>query len=401
MHGYGSGFGGGYGNEPELPDPERVDPAALTALLVRHGWQRRGGESGRYTRWTPPGGPAHRGTATSLLVPAANGYGDYADLLGEALTALARSGAPSAREVLLALAVPGDEIHWRRDVPGIAGAVPWTAAEQLRGAARAMLMAAARAARGSAGYFGQRHEQHAAGYLEQVLIGPSPGAHLLTAYAPAPDGRTATITLFSALQAAREAVDYQRATGRMEAFDAAVDAGVCHELVESVAHLVRDTEGCEITLAWSPAAGFPPGIAARPEPVEFSPGDLPALQQAADRYVAAEPPVPVQVTGTVIRLRSGRPASGGTVRLRVLAGADVRQVRVRLDEDGYRVAARAHLAGLPIRVGGRLESRGGFRHLTAATAVTELQVDESDRDRLLKSLHEPVDPFQPPCAADG
>ncbi|MCQ4082743.1 hypothetical protein NGB36_19580 [Streptomyces sp. RB6PN25] len=375
--------------EPELPDPERVDPEVLTALLVRHGWERRGGESGRYTRWTPPGASGTRyGTGTSLLVPAAHGYGDYSDLLGEALTALARSGAPSARDVLLELAVPGDEICWRREVPQIAGAVPWTAADQLRGAARAMLTSAARAARGTAAYFGQRHGRYADTYLDQVLIGPANGGHLLTAYAPAPDGRAVTGTLLRALQATRDAIDYQRATGGMEAFDAAVGLGVCHELVESVVHLVRDTEGVEIALSWSPSAGLPTGMAAHPEPVDFSPGDLPALQRASARFVRAEPPVPVQVTGTVVRLRSTRPAGGGTVRLRVLAGADVRHIRVRLTEDAYRVAVHAHLAGLPLRVSGKLESRGGFRRMTGATGVAPVPVEEEEREALLKSLHE-------------
>ncbi|MGW7008605.1 hypothetical protein ACWGCW_38955 [Streptomyces sp. NPDC054933] len=379
--------------EVELPDPERVDPEVLTALLARHGWQRRGGESGRYTRWTPPGSGARRGVAaSSLLVPAGRAYGDYADLVGEALTALAHSGAPSAREVLLALSVPGDEIRWRRDVPRCAGAVPWTAAEQLRAAVRGMLTAAARAAQGRAGYFGERYGRYATAYLEQVLIGPSSGGHLVTAYAPAPDGRSVTMTLLRALQAARDAVDYQRATGRLEAFDAAVELGVCHELVTAVAHLVRDSEGAEIALAWSPAAGLPLGVAARPEPVEFSPGDLPALQQAAARYAAAEPPVSVTVIGTVVRLRSTRAASGGAVRLRVLGGADVRQIRMRLAADDYRVAAHAHLVGLPIRVSGRLECRGGFRRLTGAAGVTPLHVDDAERDRLLKSLQETGEP---------
>lgn len=37
-----------------LPDPARVDPAVLGALLARHGWHRRGGGAGPYSRWAPP-----------------------------------------------------------------------------------------------------------------------------------------------------------------------------------------------------------------------------------------------------------------------------------------------------------------------------------------------------------
>ncbi|MDF9812144.1 hypothetical protein [Streptomyces sp. SPB162] len=412
-------------DEPALPDPERVDPAVLTALLARHGWERRGGAPGRYSRWTPPGGAGRlphlqgsaadagptAGSGTSLLVPEGRprrgratdaGYADHTDLLGEALTALARSAAPSAREVLLALTVPGDEIRWRRDVPRVGDAVPWTTAEQLRAGARAMLLAAARGARQAAGYFGERHGPHAAGFLEQVLVGPVTGGHLLTAYTPVPDGRPVTSTLLRALQAARDAVDFQRATGGMEAFDAAVDLGVCHELAEALVRLVRGTEGMEVAFAWSPAAAGPPGgFGGRPEPVEFSPGDLPALEAASARYLRREPSIPVRVTGTVVRLRRPTPSGGGSVRLRVLAGADVRQVRVRLDEAAYRIAAHAHLVGLPIRVSGQLESRGGFRRLTEAVGVTPVQVDEAERDRLLKSLHGGVDTFEDACGGDS
>ncbi|MEU1620353.1 hypothetical protein ACFZAU_27125 [Streptomyces sp. NPDC008238] len=379
------------------PDPERVDPGVLVALLVRHGWRRRGGAPGRYTRWTPPGEPGSA-ARTSLLVPerrtSGARYADHAELLGEALDALARCGEPSAREVLTALAVPGDEVRWHREPPPAAGAaVPWTAAEQLRAAARAMLMSAARAERDRFGYFGARHTGHADAFLERVLVGDAPG-HQLTAYAPVPDGRATVTTLLRALQATRDAVDYQRTTGGMEAFDAAVGLGVCHELADSLIRMVRGTEGVAVTLAWSPSAGPPAGFATVPEPVEFSPGDLPALEAASDRYVREEPSVDVRVTGTVTRLRRPRPSGGGTIRLRVLAGADVRHIRVRLPEEGYRIAAQAHLVGLPVRLSGRLERRTGFRHLTHPSAPAPVHVDEADRDRLLKALHGGVDTFE-------
>lgn len=93
---------GPWADSQGTPDPGRVDPRVLGALLARHGWRRRGGAAGRYSRWTPPGS----GTGTSLLVPESRAFPDCEDLLGEALTALARSATPSAREVLTGLAVP-------------------------------------------------------------------------------------------------------------------------------------------------------------------------------------------------------------------------------------------------------------------------------------------------------
>ncbi|MEU6367686.1 hypothetical protein ABZ876_18555 [Streptomyces sp. NPDC046931] len=383
-------------NQP--PAPDQVDPAVLSALLHRHGWQRRGGAPGRYGRWTPPG-PGSSGT--SLLVPESRAFPDSDDLLGEALLALSRSGSPSARDVLVGLSMPSDEIHWWRDVPtGPLGTAPWTVEDELRSAARRMLLAGALATRARAGYYGARHRRPAAESLDNVLVGAAPGGRRLTAFVPVATGRPFVVRLHQALYAAREAVDYQRATGGMEAFDAAVEAGVSHELTEALVALVRGCEGARIAVEWAPAAGVPEGGATPAEPVEFSPGDLPVLREAGARYLREEPSVPVRITGAVVRLRRSGPRGEGTVRLRVIAGAEVPHVRMTLDEEAYRTAGHAHLVGLPVRVQGRLESRGGFRRLVDASEVAPVQVDEAERDRLMKSLQEnakDADFFGEPC----
>ncbi|MFD3658650.1 hypothetical protein [Streptomyces sp. NPDC058620] len=385
----------------DIPDPALVDPAVLGALLDRHGWQRRGGAAGRYSRWTPPG-PS--GGAMSLLVPETAAFPDSEDLIGEALTALARSAAPSARDVLVSLAVPSDEIRWWRDVPesaaGAAGAAGWTEDEHLRSAARQILLAGALAVRAPAGYHGNRHRRKAQAALDGTLVGPAPGGRRLTAFVPVASGRAVAVQLYQALHATREAVDYQRATGGMDAFDTAVAAGVSRELTEAVIALVRGSEGAGIALEWAPAAGTPEGCPARPAPVEFSPGDLPALRRAGARYLQDEPAVPVRITGAVVRMRRSGPRGAGIVRLSVLAGAEVAHVRMELDEEAYRIAGHAHLVGLPIRVEGRLESRGGFRRLSGASQVAPVQVDETERDRLMKSLQENLDFFEEACTGE-
>ncbi|WSQ07815.1 hypothetical protein OG604_08665 [Streptomyces sp. NBC_01231] len=383
------------------PDPADVDPAVLGALLRRHGWQRRGGAAGRYGRWTPPG-PG--GGGTSLLVPESRAFPDSDDLLGEALVALSRSGAPSAREVLVSLAVPSDEIRWWRDAPaGPAGAVPWTVEEQLRAAARQMLLAGALATRARAGYYGARYRRTAAASLENVLVGSAAEGRRLTAFVPVGTGRPLAVRLHHALFAAREAIDYQRATGGMDAFDGAVAAGVSRELTESLITLVRGTEGARISVEWAPAAGVPDGCAAPVEAVEFSPGDLPVLREAGARFLREEPSVPVRITGAVVRMRRSGPRGEGSVRLRVITGAEVPHVRLTLDEESYRIAGHAHLVGMPVRVLGRLESRGGFRRLTDASEVVPVQVDEAERDRLMKSLQETAEItafFEEACGGD-
>ncbi|GAA2979510.1 hypothetical protein [Streptomyces fulvorobeus] len=384
-----------------VPDPALVDPAVLGALLGRHGWRRRGGAPGRYSRWTPPG-PA--GGTTSLLVPETAAFPDSEDLIAEALTALAGSAHPSARDVLVGLAVPSDEIRWWRDVPesaaGAAGAAGWSEDEHLRSAARQILLAGALAVRAPAGYHGDRHRRKARAALDTTLVGPAPGGRRLTAFVPVASGRAVAVRLHHALHATREAVDYQRATGGMDAFGSAVAAGVSRELTEAVIALVRGSEGAGVAVEWAPAAGTPDGCPARPEPVEFSPGDLPALRRAGARYLRDEPAAAVRITGAVVRMRRSGPRGPGIVRLRVLAGAEVAHVRMELDEEAYRIAGQAHLVGLPIRVEGRLESRGGFRRLSGASQVAPVQVDETERDRLMKSLQENLDFFEEACAGE-
>ncbi|WP_037802314.1 hypothetical protein, partial [Streptomyces resistomycificus] len=339
----------------------------------------------RYGRWTPPGPGAG---ATSLLVPESRAFPDSEDLLAEALLALARSGTPSAREVLVSLAVPSDEIRWWQDVPtGPAEVTAWTVEEQLRAAARQMLLAGALATRARAGYYGARYRRTAAASLADVLVGSASGGRL-TAFAPVATARPLAVRLHQALYAAREAVDYQRATGGMDAFDGAVEAGVSRELTEALIALVRGTEGARVGVDWAPAAGVPAGCAARAEAVEFSPGDLPVLREAGARYLRAEPSVPVRITGAVVRMHRSGARGEGSVRLRVIAGAEIPHLRLTLDEESYRIAGHAHLVGLPVRVHGRLESRGGFRRLTDASGVAPVQVDEAERDRLMKSLQD-------------
>lgn len=242
------------------------------------------------------------------------------------------------------------------------------------------------ATRARAGYHGARYRRAAAALLEDVLVGPASGGRGLAAFVPVTPGRPLTVRLHQVLRAAREAIDRARAAGGTHAFDEAVEAGVSHELTEALAALVQGTRGARVAVAWAPAAGVPGGCSTGAEPVEFSPGDLPVLREAGARYLRAEPSVPVRITGTVVRMSRSGPAGAGTVRLRVLAGADVPHVRTTLDEEAYRIAGHAHLMGLPMRVHGRLESRGGFRRLTGAGGVAPVRLDDAERDRLAKAL---------------
>ncbi|MFE2677452.1 hypothetical protein [Streptomyces hygroscopicus] len=145
-----------------------------------------------------------------------------------------------------------------------------------------------------------------------------------------------------------------------------------------------------MVLDGAPAAGAPPGFAARPAPVGFSPGGLPGLRAAGARCVRHEPSVPCGSPARVVRLRRTGPGGPGTLP-RGLSGTDAAQVRITLDGDGCRIAGHARPVGLPIRGPGRLGSRGGFRRLGRVTGVTPVRVDRAGRDRPVTWLQESLD----------
>lgn len=299
-----------------------------------------------------------------------------------------------------------DAVHCRRALPDGNRAAASRARQKLTGGGRAMLRAAALATyarHGRHGFYGARYERRAERFLEGVPLdqGASDDGRRLTALTAGPDGREVSLTLHRSLRATREAVTRYRRTGEMDGFDGAVRLGVCQELTEALHQLVRGTEGVRIWVSWSQAEGPPEGTAARPAPVSFGPDDLPVLRQAGRRFVEREPAQRVRFTGAVVRLRRADPSGAGSVRLRVLAGVDVAQVRARLGERDYRTAVYAHLTGLPLSVAGTLESRGGFRRVADPRSVAPVPVGGASRARLLASLHSGCGAFEDELADGG
>ena len=187
----------------------------------------------------------------------------------------------------------------------------------------------------------------------------------------------------------------------MDAFDGAVEAGVSRELTEALIALVRGTEGARIAVEWAPAAGVPDGCAAGAEPVEFSPGDLPVLREAGARYLREEPSVPVRITGTVVRMRRSGPRGDGQ---RTAAGAGRRRGPARPADP--RRGGLPHRRPRPPRRTAGAGAAAGWRAGAASggspapAGSSPVQVDEAERDRLMKSLQENVDFFEEACGGD-
>ncbi|MET7640533.1 hypothetical protein [Streptomyces sp. NPDC005438] len=238
-------------------------------------------------------------------------------------------------------------------------------ARQLVAAATEMLRAGALATHRRVGYHGARHGERANRLLERAEPPRAEGGEVTAGLSEEP-GRGVLVTLLAALRALRRGLDGHRDAGELTGLDRAVEEGACQELTESLVRLLKETDTIRIRVRWSPPG--PSEVEPEPE-LTFTRDDLAPLQLAGQRYVRDEPAQPVRVTGQVVRLRRAEADGPGSVRLRVLEGAEVEQVRMGLDPDAYGTAVRAHLRGVPIRVSGTLESRSGFRRITGAHAV--------------------------------
>ena len=272
--------------------------------------------------------------------------------------------------------VPSDEIRWWRDVPtGPARAPPpGPSQEQLRSAARQMLLAGALATRARAGLLRRpppAHRRRVPGRASSSA--PHPAAAGLTAFVPV--GTRPRRSPYACTTPCTPPARPSTTSGPPAAWTPstrAVEAGVSRELTEALIALVRGYGGRpHRASSGRRRPGSPTGVRAparagrvlarRPARAARGRRPLPArraLRAGAD-HRRGGPDAPV-----------GAARATGTVRLRVLAGRrgparpGRRWTRSRTGSPGH-----AHLVGLPIRVHGRLESRGGFRRLTDAADV--------------------------------
>ena len=297
------------------PDPAQVDPAVLGALLrpARLAAARRSRGPLRAAGRRP--GPARAAPACSCRRAAPSPTARTCSARRSSRWPAAR--APSAREVLVGLAVPSDEIRWWRDVPaGPARAPrPGPSQEQLRArrppdAARRGARHARRGPATTAPGTGGRPQ---ASLEERPGRRRAPGGRRLTAFVPVgerprrrrpastrpctPPARPPTTSgPPAAWRPSTRAVE----AGRQPRADRGADrAGARHG-----GRPDRRRVGAR-------RPGSPRGARRRPEPVEFSPGDLPALREAGARYLREEPSVPVRITGAVVRMRRSGPRGDG------------------------------------------------------------------------------------------
>ena len=386
--------------EPIRPSPKRSTPPSSAPCCA--GTAGSGaGEPPDATAAGPHRGPAAAAPACSC--PRAGPSPTATTCSARPSSRSPAAARPSAREVLVGLAVPSDEIRWWRDVPtGPAGAASWTVEEQLRAAARQMLLAGALATRARAGYYGARHRRTAA-----RLPGERPGRRRPPADAASPrscpsrTGRPLAVRLHQALYAAREAIDYQRATGGMDAFDARRRGGRQPRADGGPGRPGARHGGRADRRRVVARRGGPRGLRG-PRRTRRVLARRPARAARGRRPLSARGAVRA---GPDHRHR-GPDAQVGAARRgrRTAAGAGRRRGPARPDDPGR--GGVPDRRATPTWSACRCGCTAGWRAAAAsggstdASGVVPVQVDEAERDRLMKSLQENLDFFEEACSED-
>ncbi|MEJ7634431.1 hypothetical protein [Aeromicrobium sp.] len=372
---------------------------SVTALLRHFAWARVAARDGLYEVWRPEDDPTDD---LEVVVPLDPNRGDFGALLQRAKSQVLRTYGESARQAdelfILRSRASLDSTQWLKETPFDAGLIGWEEGERLYGAARATLVAAAKAAREPRKYHGNASAFVAKNFLEQSLMGQTEiGSFVVTAHTPAGrrfhltkksedaalskprdtetrSGRDIIDVFERALEAVRGGLDEYRKAPRIEVFEELVDEGVSYELTKALAELSSNGDaGVEIVRhAFDGSPEIPP------KTFHLTSEESQVLGHVAT--VFAEDPEPREVTllGEVTFLSHSSDDPAHVIRLLVEDGADARMARVRLSADEYQQALEAHRRDARIRISGSLEREGNINWLYNARDLRVVPHTETD-----------------------
>jgi len=175
---------------------------------------------------------------------------------------------------------------------------------------------------------------------------------------PVPFERRVTETLMIASRKTADAAAEAGATGNLEPFQRAVDAGVSANLCQAYADLFVDRpySALEVSVTWSGNRRPPANSIA---PVRFTRETAPVLLAASRELKALAPRDAFDLEGYVVALAGDNVREeGGTVTVAAEVDGGTRRVRVALPSADYRTAIAAHSGTSRIKCTGLLVKRG-------------------------------------------
>ena len=346
-----------------------LSPTAVAAYLRARGWLAVGSD--------PSFAVFERLEGEEMLgleVPLRPSAGDYERRLAELLHNLElveqRGQLDIYRDILHA---NQDVVRLSVDVPD-SGRMGLEEASTLFSATRDLVLAAACSAHTRRPYFPNRKPLRAMEYVRKVrLAAPEAGSFVVVLESPVapvlstaptvlepvaePFERAVVLMLATAGAQARQAIGEATATGSLDRFADAVQAGVNANYCDALVRLLEEDDGRNVVLSFSWAPSRPIHVAA-PSRLAFSRTDAEILR-AATRYLKERAPIAgFELSGAVTRLQSAAPTAGGEVTIAGLVDGGIRQVFVSLTGDDYQRAVQAHHQELEVSVEGELVREG-------------------------------------------
>jgi len=365
-----------------------ISPAALAAFARGEGWSKTevyGAHADVYAG-------ADR---TEIILPRTDRLLDYPSVVSRLIEIFAsatdrdefatyRDLVGADRDVIRVRAQGGDDD----------GSLPLDVGVEIVAQSRNMLLAAACAARTPQAFYRAGANKEANDYMGRVRLGQTEhGSFVVTLLAPVPPQlqpqldpswaslddepmeRAVTRRLMTALKASRNAAE-MALSGDATAFDKSVSSGVSANLCESVASLIEQSKGIDISVTWARTRPTPEAQ----EKVAFSSSDAEILKEAARTFRLRQTREGVTLFGTVHKLKRDQQESVGTVTLKAIVDDKLQSVRAHLDDTTYSIASQANLARAPVVMTGDLKRVGQRWELTNTTVRDVPDDDETDEE---------------------
>ncbi|WP_166037177.1 hypothetical protein [Sphingosinicella sp. YJ22] len=367
-----------------------IAPAALVAYARSQGWRRAeryGDHSDVYARTDAP----------ELILPGTDALADYPLVVSEVLRFLARIEERDELQIYRDLiGADRDVIRVRAPEADDDGSIRIGAGVDMVLHARDLLQASACAAKEPRASYRAGKVKDAADYMDKVRLGQTEqGSFIVTLLAPVPPNldsaqgafwpleseepfqRRVTRMLANGLDAARVAAQEAVRGDGFDAFKLAVPRGVNANLCESLAILIEQSNGLEVSVTWAKT---------RPTPearrrVRFSQSEGEIFMEAARRFRLLEPRPDERLEGYVVNLGRGHEELKGRVSIRTFVDEQPVSVKVTLPPELYSEALAAHEAKAAIAITGDLKRKGQRWELYDPRELTVLEEpNEEDGD---------------------
>jgi hypothetical protein len=327
----------------------------------------------------------------SLLVPLASDLADYPRRMQEITSNLAKFENRSPDSILRDLAYSSSDVfRIRLENPLFDdGEVTLNHGILLFDNAQKLVHAAARSALTPKAYHLARAGTQAENFLKTVKLGQTEiGSYILTIIFPVspdllyleecesalPFERKVTRSLATGLNSLESAVRSQVAKPSLEPFLASINLGVSANLCEALSNIGDGTVGTVVDtqITWARNRNIP-DLTTK---ARFQDGDFSYLRSAATHLKEQTWDDNLIITGPVTRIESVEVVMGGEVFIYALVGESLRRVKVTLNNDQYKQANEAHLAGQNIEIEGVLKKAGRYLTIDNPTSFAVLKSED-------------------------